>query len=105
MTPGGDPEGPLKRVTRDIVPRSVPERRKSPSPATADQLGEKDLRARPQSLLADRSSPACDVVDAGEPAGCPNTRRVTSTRGCAAADRRQLSHLDRWTREYGIAPE
>lgn len=63
-TPDGYPKGLLKRATRDIVPRSVLERRKSPYPTTADQLYEKDLRARTQALLAARSSPAFDVVDA-----------------------------------------
>ncbi|MEU1910744.1 asparagine synthase C-terminal domain-containing protein [Streptomyces massasporeus] len=88
-TPGGDPKGLLKRATRDIVPRSVLERRKSPYPTTADQLYEKDLRARTQTLLADRSSPAFDVVDASP--GCSNTRRAISTRSCAATDWRPLS--------------
>ncbi|MFD5228644.1 hypothetical protein ACFWJ5_08885 [Streptomyces qaidamensis] len=44
----------------------MPERRKSPYPTTADQLYEKDLRARTRTLLADRPLPAFDVVDAGE---------------------------------------
>ncbi|MFF7489667.1 asparagine synthase (glutamine-hydrolyzing) [Streptomyces luteogriseus] len=104
-TPGGDPKGLLKRATRDIVPRSVLERRKSPYPTTADQLYEKDLRARTQTLLADRSSPAFDVVDAGE-----LTRLLEHPQGHFDTQLRRNGLetalcLDRWMREYGIAPE
>ncbi|MFC9125307.1 asparagine synthase (glutamine-hydrolyzing) [Streptomyces sp. NPDC057099] len=104
-TPDGDPKGLLKRATRDIVPRSVLERRKSPYPTTADQLYEKDLRARTQALLADRSSPAFDIVDAGQlgrmldlPLGHFDTQLHRNGLETAL-------YLDRWMREYDIAPE
>ncbi|MFC9222464.1 asparagine synthase (glutamine-hydrolyzing) [Streptomyces hygroscopicus] len=100
--PGGEPKGLLKRAAAGLVPRSVIERKKSPYPTTANRLYEKDLRSRVQALLAQRSAPVFQIVDANglarilaRPEGYFNTQLRRNSMETAL-------YLDTWMREYGI---
>lgn len=101
-SPGGEPKGLLKHAARDLLPRSVLDRKKSPYPTTADQLYEKDLRNRVQSLLDRRSSPAFQVVDA-----TALTRLLDRPQGYFDTQLRRNGmetalFLDAWMSRYGV---
>jgi asparagine synthase (glutamine-hydrolysing) len=92
----------IRAAAADLLPDSVLQRRKSPYPSTQDPRYERMLRERALEILADRSSPIVDLLDAKriqqiidaplESSGFgPNRRRVE-----------MVLSLDDWLRRYPV---
>lgn len=59
----GQEKSLLRAATKDVLPTSIVERKKSPYPATQDPDYERGLRAQLGSLVAEGSSPVLDLLD------------------------------------------
>src|SRR5262245_29656548 len=90
----------LRAAARDLLPKSILERRKSPYPATQDPAYETAVRAEVAEILEDRSHPAAyllnrEVVEnmLREPVGASSSR---SGRGGLE----QVRSLSAWVKDY-----
>lgn len=91
----------LRAAARDLLPKSVLERRKSPYPATQDPEYERVLRNRVTQVLDDRSSPVLALVDESRVRGL-----LQLTQGPANQFARigfeHLLTLNAWLKEYKV---
>ncbi|HEU5430523.1 MAG TPA: asparagine synthase C-terminal domain-containing protein, partial [Thermomicrobiales bacterium] len=94
----------LRAATRDLLPRSIVERVKSPYPSTQDPAYEQKLRREMAALLADEAAPVRPLLDLGnvrallaEPVG-DQRALFAGPRGAMEMTLR----LNSWLADYGV---
>ena len=94
----------LRAATRDLLPRSIVERVKSPYPSTQDPAYEQMLRQQTANLLADETAPVRPLLDVAnlraliaEPVD-PQRSIFTGPRGAMEL----VLQLNTWLSDYGV---
>jgi asparagine synthase (glutamine-hydrolysing) len=94
----------LRAATRDVLPRSIVERVKSPYPSTQDPAYEQMLRQQTANLLADETAPVRPLLDVAnlrtliaEPVD-PQRSIFTGPRGAMEL----VLQLNTWLTDYGV---
>lgn len=91
----------LRAAVRDLLPRSVIERRKSPYPVTADPVYEQALRDQLTELIADPSAPVVPLLDLDAVRAALRDPESMGT-WARRANAELPIQLNAWLRDYGI---
>ena len=93
----------LRAAARDLLPRSIVERVKSPYPATQDPAYEKAIRDEVMEVLKDQKHPAATLLNKNAIEGLlKRPMEVTSSLAGRAALERARS-ISAWVKDYGVA--
>ena len=95
----------LRAATRDLLPRSIVERQKSPYPATQDPAYEKAVRAEVTEVLKDQSHPAASLLNKNVIEDMLERPLGTNSTLPERAGLERVRSISAWMKDYGVALE
>ncbi|MFC7331085.1 asparagine synthase (glutamine-hydrolyzing) [Marinactinospora rubrisoli] len=90
----------LRAATRDLLPASIADRRKSPYPSTQDPLYDRALRKELAGVLGDPDAPVRPLLDVGRARDLLTESGDAETERRARAGVEMILGLDAWLRRY-----
>ncbi|MBV9453828.1 MAG: asparagine synthase (glutamine-hydrolyzing) [Rubrobacter sp.] len=92
----------LRAATRDVLPRSVVERIKSPYPSTQDPTYEQKLREELGNVLASQDAPVLSLLDIECARGLVEEPTSSLSTQFSRMGLELILQLNRWLKEYGV---
>ena len=95
----------LRAAARDLLPRSIVERVKSPYPATQDPAYEKAIRDEVMEVLKDQKHPAATLLNKNAIEGLLERPVGTTSSLAGRAALERARSISAWVKDYGVALE
>jgi asparagine synthase (glutamine-hydrolysing) len=92
----------LRAATRDLLPASIAERRKSPYPSTQDPAYERALRAQLANLLTDQDAPVLPLLDVRRARAVLDEPVGTETSELSRRTIEFMLSMNDWLRRYDV---
>ena len=93
----------LRAAARDLLPRSIVERVKSPYPATQDPAYEKAIRDEVMEVLKDQKHPAANLLNKNAIEGLLERPVGTTSSLAGRAALERARSISAWVKDYGVA--
>ena len=93
----------LRAAARDLLPRSIVERVKSPYPATQDPAYEKAIRDEVMEVLKDQKHPAATLLNKNAIEGLLERPVGTTSSLAGRAALERARSISAWVKDYGVA--